>query len=115
MDAQFVAPPGDVAEQRRRGEVIWYDMVTLSHPVLTPSSELREIEGKLRSLPEEPGLPWVIDHVKHDENVFGFLEDVRETIFRYQVCSQNATLSGDVNKHSRWSGKRELTTGHSNP
>ena len=73
------------------------------------------IEEKLRLLPEEPGLPWLIDHAKQDEDVFSLLEDLRESIFQYQVCSQSATLPGDVNKDSRWSGKRELATKHSNP
>ncbi|KAF9786423.1 hypothetical protein BJ322DRAFT_786856 [Thelephora terrestris] len=70
MDALFSTLPGDVAEQRRRDEVI---------------RELKGIEGKLQSLTEEPGSSWPINHAKHDEDVFSLLEDLREVILCYQM------------------------------
>ena len=85
MDAHFEGPPGDVAERRRRGGVIRYGVIPHSRSMLTPFSELKVIEGKLRSLSRGPGPQWLIDHTKDDEDVFGLLEDLREAIFLYQV------------------------------
>ncbi|KAF9786393.1 hypothetical protein BJ322DRAFT_784345 [Thelephora terrestris] len=71
MDAFFAIPPGDVAELRRREEVI---------------RELKEIEGRLRSLSKDPyPSQWLIDHAKQDGGVFNLLEDLREAIFHYQM------------------------------
>ena len=85
MDALFDGPPGDVEERRRRDEVIWYGVISHSRSVLTPVSELKGIEGQLRSLSRGPEPQWLIDHAKDDEDVFGLLEDLREAIFLYQV------------------------------
>ena len=85
MDALFDGPPGDVEERRRRDEVIWYGVISHSRSVLTPVSELKGIEGQLRSLSRGPEPQWLIDHAKDDEDVFGLLEDLREAIFLYQL------------------------------
>ena len=87
MDALFALPPGDMPELRRREEVIRYDLIPRSCSVLTHFSELKDIEGQLRSLSKEPGPQWLIDHTQRDEDVFRLLEDLREAIFRYRVCS----------------------------
>ncbi|KAF9777553.1 hypothetical protein BJ322DRAFT_1096259 [Thelephora terrestris] len=70
LDALFATSPGEAAERRRRDEA---------------KREIKIIEGKLRSLSEGPGPQWLIDHAQHDEGVFSLLEDLRETIFGYQV------------------------------
>ena len=113
MDALFEAPPGDVAELRRRDGVIWYGAIPHSRWVLTPSSEFKGIEGQLRSLSREPGPQWLIDHAQQDEEVFVLLEDLREAIFRYQVCSWNATFSNS-NEYTRWCNRKELAARESN-
>lgn len=87
MDALFEAPPGDIAEQRHRDKVIRYGVIPHSCSVLTPRSELEDAEGQLRSLSKEPGLQWHIDHTQHNEDVVWHLEEIREAIFCYQVCS----------------------------
>ena len=43
---------------------------------LSPSSKLQDIEGQLRSLPDEP-----------HEDVLWLLEDLQEAVFHYQVSS----------------------------
>ena len=85
MDARFEGPPGDVAERRRRGGVIRYGVILHPRSVLTPFSEFKLIERKLRSLSRGPEPQRLIDHTKDDEEVFGLLEDLREAIFLYQV------------------------------
>ncbi|KAF9786370.1 hypothetical protein BJ322DRAFT_1140245, partial [Thelephora terrestris] len=70
IDALFATPPGNAPELRCRDEVI---------------RNLKAIEERLRSYAEEPGLQWFVDHVKHDEDVYRVLEDLRETIFQYQM------------------------------
>ena len=87
LDELFAAPPNGLADQRRRDQVIRYGIVPPLRSVLTLSSELKGIEENLRSLSEEPELPWVINHAQHDEDVSRLLEDLRDAVFRYQVCS----------------------------
>ncbi|KAF9789150.1 hypothetical protein BJ322DRAFT_1176897 [Thelephora terrestris] len=74
LDEFFGTPPSDVAEQRRRPAVI---------------KELKEIEDKLWRLSGEPRMEWLIDHTQHDEDVSRLLEDLRETIFHYQMARQS--------------------------
>ena len=45
-----------------------------------------EIEDQLRLLYERSRLQQPTNRVKDDEDVFGYLEDLRETIFDYKVC-----------------------------
>jgi len=54
---------------------------------LSPSSKLEDIGGKLRSLCAKSNLQRFADHVQDDEDVAGLLEDLREAISDYQVCS----------------------------
>ena len=82
-----MTPPGHMDEKRRRDRVIQYDMIPLPRPVLTTSSELEGIEGQLLSLSVEPGFQCLLNHTQHSEDVSRLLEDLREAIFRYQVCS----------------------------
>ncbi|KAF9644995.1 hypothetical protein BDM02DRAFT_3272053 [Thelephora ganbajun] len=72
LEACFATRPGNVVEQKRRREVI---------------CKFGCIEGQLRSLSEKPGLRRLDEHVQDDEEVSGLLEDIRETISDYQVCS----------------------------
>jgi len=43
--------------------------------------------NQLRSLQEKSSLQGFADHTQDDEDVAGLLEDVREAISDYQVCS----------------------------
>ena len=45
---------------------------------------LKGIEEQLRSLSERPGLEQSAERA-HDENLFGFLEDLQEVISNHQV------------------------------
>ncbi|KAF9642890.1 hypothetical protein BDM02DRAFT_3192519 [Thelephora ganbajun] len=75
LEARFAIPPGNVVEQRRRSELI---------------REFGRIEGQLRSLPDNPELRRLDEHVQDDEEVYRLLEDIRETIFDYQMAQQTA-------------------------
>ena len=46
-----------------------------------------DIEGQLQSLTENRGPRQLPDQVQDDEKISGLLEDLRETIFDYQVRS----------------------------
>ncbi|KAF9645838.1 hypothetical protein BDM02DRAFT_3172605, partial [Thelephora ganbajun] len=73
LEERFYSPPGDVEEQRRRSKLI---------------REFGRIEGQLRSLSERPELEQLAEHTQYCEEVHRFLEDLRETIFDYQVVQQ---------------------------
>ncbi|KAF9646358.1 hypothetical protein BDM02DRAFT_3188908 [Thelephora ganbajun] len=73
LEERFDSRPDDVEELRRRGKLI---------------REFGRIEGQLRSLSDKSELLQLADHVQDDGEVFGFLEDLRETIFNYQVVQQ---------------------------
>jgi len=77
-----------VEEQRRRSKLIRYDIIHPQDMTLSPSSKLRGIEENLRSLYENPALQPPADNVQDDEEVSGLLEDLREIMSDYQVCSQ---------------------------
>ncbi|KAF9645844.1 hypothetical protein BDM02DRAFT_397204, partial [Thelephora ganbajun] len=73
LEEYFYSPPGDVEEQRRRRELI---------------REFGHIEGQLRSLAKKPGPEQLSGHAQHSGEVHGLLEDLRETIFDYQMVQQ---------------------------
>ncbi|KAF9643639.1 hypothetical protein BDM02DRAFT_3123137 [Thelephora ganbajun] len=74
-EARFAPLPGNVAEQRRRSELI---------------RKFRGIERQLRSLSERSMLQRLADHVQDEEEVSGLMEDVQEVIFDYQMAQQMA-------------------------
>ena len=78
----------------------------------TSSSELEGIEGRLRSLSEEPGFQCLIDRPQHEKDVSGLLEDLRESIFRYQVCSCGDAFY-NANEDRRWRDKHNFATKNS--
>jgi len=51
------------------------------------SSKLKDIEGRLWSLYDKPGLQRLAGNVQDDENVLALLEDLREAISDYRVRS----------------------------
>ncbi|KAF9644990.1 hypothetical protein BDM02DRAFT_3121009 [Thelephora ganbajun] len=73
LEERFYSRPDDVEEQRRRRGLI---------------RKFRGIEGQLRSLSEKHGVRRLVDHIQDDEEVSGLLEDIREIISDYQVCSR---------------------------
>ncbi|KAF9643640.1 hypothetical protein BDM02DRAFT_3272924 [Thelephora ganbajun] len=74
LEEHFYSRPDDVEEQRRRDKLI---------------REFGRIEGQLRSLSDklEPGQ--LAEHAQCSQEVYWLLEDLRETIFDYQVVQQN--------------------------
>jgi hypothetical protein len=66
------------------------------------------MQEKLGLLCEHPGQQQPANRVQDDENLFGLLEDLHETILHYQVCSYLETLL-DVNKDNRWRDGRRST------
>ncbi|KAF9642095.1 hypothetical protein BDM02DRAFT_2703619, partial [Thelephora ganbajun] len=75
LEARFATPPGNVAEQRRRSELI---------------RKFRGIEGQLWTLSEKRGPRQLGEHVQDDEGASGLLEDLREIISAYQMVQQIA-------------------------
>ncbi|KAF9646732.1 hypothetical protein BDM02DRAFT_3188576 [Thelephora ganbajun] len=73
LEEHFYSRPDDVEEQRRRGELI---------------REFGRIEEQLRSLSEKPELEQLAEHARYSEDVYEPLEDLRETIFDYQMVQQ---------------------------
>ena len=88
LEGHFDSRPSDVAEQRRRDELIQYvTMLTSYGTALTPSSQLRRFEEQLRSWFKEQESQGLTDHAQGDSGVFGRLEDIQEAILNYQVRS----------------------------
>ncbi|KAF9786335.1 hypothetical protein BJ322DRAFT_1059130 [Thelephora terrestris] len=78
LEEQFDSRPSDVEEQRRRSKVI---------------QKLNNIEKRLRVLSEEPRPRPLNDHSQGYGDIFELLEDLRETVFDYQVY-EAAVLNG---------------------
>ncbi|KAF9786511.1 hypothetical protein BJ322DRAFT_1218661 [Thelephora terrestris] len=72
LEEHLNSRPSDVAEQRRRDELI---------------RKFKGIEGRLRSMPEwqQP-----TDHARDDEDVFGLLDDLQEAVINYQMERRGA-------------------------
>lgn len=74
-------------EQRRRSEVIQY----ARHPCYIhrslPFRKLKDIEEELRLFPAKSEPHQLASPIKGNEQVSGLLEDLREAVFAYQVCS----------------------------
>ena len=87
LDELFATPPSDVEDLRSRNKLIWYGTVLVLHSMLTHSSEVEGIQKELQSLCGEPGSRPIVDVVQDDLAVLGLLEDLREAILNYQVCS----------------------------
>jgi len=86
LEVHFAIRPGDVAEQRRRTELIRYVIIPLwAYYCSSPCSQLGDIDDQLRVLYGRPGLQRLADHVQDDEDVFRLLEYVRESISDYKV------------------------------
>ncbi|KAF9645847.1 hypothetical protein BDM02DRAFT_3262668 [Thelephora ganbajun] len=75
LEERFYSRPDDVEEQRRRDKLI---------------REFGRIEGQLRSLSEKPEPEQLAKHTQYNGEVYGFLEDLREAIFGYQMVQQMA-------------------------
>ncbi|KAF9645712.1 hypothetical protein BDM02DRAFT_3203014 [Thelephora ganbajun] len=73
LEERFGSRPGNVEEQRRREKA---------------KREFYRIEEQLRSLSEKPEPRQLADHVQDDGEVPRLLEDLRGTIFNYQVAQQ---------------------------
>ncbi|KAF9642315.1 hypothetical protein BDM02DRAFT_2348566 [Thelephora ganbajun] len=73
LEERFYSRPDDVAEQRCRDKLI---------------REFGRIERQLRSLSEKPEPEQLAGHAQYGEEVYGFLEDLREAIFDYQMVQQ---------------------------
>jgi hypothetical protein len=52
-----------------------------------PPSKFEDIERQLRPLSKKSGMRQLADHVQGVKEVYGLLEDLRETVSDYQVCS----------------------------
>ena len=86
LEEHFGSRPRDVAEQRRRDELIRYvTMLTSNDTAPTPPSQLRRFEAQLQSWFEEQQSQELADHVEGDDSTFGLLEDIQEAILNYQV------------------------------
>ena len=88
LEERFNSRPSDVADQRRRDELIRYVTVLLYSRCSFPSSKLDVVGGRLQSLAEKPGLSQLTDHVQDNDDLFRPLDDLQEAIFDYQVRSQ---------------------------
>ncbi|KAF9643302.1 hypothetical protein BDM02DRAFT_3273116 [Thelephora ganbajun] len=75
LEERFYSLPGNVEEQRRRDKLI---------------REFGRIEGQLRSLSERPEPEQLAERAQYSEEVYGLLEDLRETIFDYQMVQRIA-------------------------
>ncbi|KAF9646356.1 hypothetical protein BDM02DRAFT_247102 [Thelephora ganbajun] len=75
LEKRFDSHPDDVEELRRRDRLI---------------REFGGIEGKLRPLSEKPEPVQLAERAQDNEKVYGFLEDLREAIFDYQMVQRTA-------------------------
>ena len=115
LEERFNSRPSDVADQRRRDELIRYVTVLLYSRCSFPSSKLDVIGGQLRSLAEKPGLPQLTDHVQDNDDLFRPLENLQEAILNYKVRSQpQARRLFSINEDSRWHNRRQFAIKSSN-
>ena len=95
LEEHLNSRPGDMAEQRRREELIRYavSLSLRSCPDFLDDSELEDVEGKLRSFSDTLGFQQPHDCTQNHEVVLGLLEDLQEAIFHYQVCPSPTVFS----------------------
>ncbi|KAF9644548.1 hypothetical protein BDM02DRAFT_3190497 [Thelephora ganbajun] len=74
LEERFYSRPDDVEEQRRRDNLI---------------RKFGRIEGQLRSLSEKPEPEQLAENAQYGKDVYELLEDLRETVFDYQMVQQN--------------------------
>ncbi|KAF9646338.1 hypothetical protein BDM02DRAFT_3262324 [Thelephora ganbajun] len=74
LEERFYSRPDDVEEQRRRDKLI---------------REFGRIEGQLRPPSGKPELEQLAEHAQYSQEVYGLLDDLRETVFDYQMIQQN--------------------------
>ena len=91
LEERFNSRPSDVAEQRRRDELIRYATVPPTSQCSFPLSNLEAIEEQLRPLSGKQEPPRLDDRVQVSEDVSQLLEDLQEAIFDYQVRSRSQT------------------------
>ena len=78
LEGRLNSSPSDAAEQGQLDGLILFVTISPLDPQLSPCfSELGRVEGQLRSLAEKPE--------PQAGEITGLLEDLRETIFNYQV------------------------------
>ena len=89
LEERFDTRPGDVAEQRRRDDLIRYNTIlSLFTPQCSfPISKLKAIEEQLR-LSDRQELPLPTGHAQVSEDLLQPLEALQEAILNYQVRSQ---------------------------
>ena len=114
LEECFNSRPSDVADQRRRDDLIRYATVLLYSRCPFPSSKLDVLGEQLRLLTEKPGLPQLTDCVQDDGDLFRSLDDLQEAILDYRVRSQSQPdplfiINGD----SRWHNRRQSATSSS--
>ena len=88
LEECFNSRPSDVADQRRRDDLIRYVTILLYSRCSFPYSKLDVVGEQLRSLSEKPGLPQLADHVQDDDDLFRSFDDLQEAILDYWVRSQ---------------------------
>ena len=88
LEERFNLRPSDVADQRRRDDLIRYVTVLIYSCCSFPSSKLDVFAGRLRLLSEKPESPQLTDRAQDDEDLFRPLEDLQEAILNYQVRLQ---------------------------
>ena len=88
LEERFDSRPSDVADQRRRYDLIRYVTVLFYSHCSYPSSKLDVLGGQLRLLSEKLELPQLTDRPQDDDDLFRPLDDLQEAIFDYQVRSQ---------------------------
>ena len=115
LEERFNSRPSDVADQRRRDELIRYVTLFLFSRCSFPSSKLDVVGGQLQMLAEKPGLPRPTDLVQGNDELFRPLDDLQEAILNYQVRSQpQARRLFNINEESRWRNRRQFAIRSSN-
>ena len=100
LESCFDSRPSDVAEQRRRNDLIRCVSIPPLLLVLIPPRKLKAIEEQLRLFSEKSELLLPADRAQISEDAFRFLEDIQEAILDYQVRARPDTLL-TVNGDSR--------------
>ena len=107
LEEHFDSRPGDVAEQRRRDELIQYaTMLTSYDTALTLSSQLRRFGEQLWSWFGRQQSQGLAGHVEHNDGAFDLLEDVQEAVLNYQVRSWPATSPSADEENRQCCGQR---------